>query len=87
MSVSVKFAVLNPLDGSYMLYSSKDDAVNKIIDQAIEMYEQHVHYKMYTTVQINEDGSQTWGFPDDDYDITKEEVVNRIKNKLVVMIN
>ena len=86
-TVSLKFAVFNPKDGTTTMYSSKDDAVKKIIEQMMAMYNEHVHDKMYSLVQINEDGSQTWGLPDVEFELTKQEVIDKIKNKLFIIIN
>lgn len=86
-TVSLKFSVFNPLTGTHTMYSSKDDAVDKIIEQMMGMYLPHVHGKLVNLVQINEDGSQTWGLPDVEFELTKQEVIDKIKNKLFVIIN
>ena len=86
-TVGLKFAVFNPLNGTYTMYSSKDEAVKKIVEQMMTMYENHVHDKMYSLVQINEDGSQSWGLPDVEFELTKQEVIDKIKNKLFIIIN
>lgn len=86
-TVSVRFAVFNPLDGTHTMYSSKDDAVKKITEQMMELYLPYVHGKLVNLVQINEDGSQTWGLPNVEYELTKQEVIDKIKNKLFIIIN
>ena len=90
-TVSIKFAVYNPKDGTTSMYASKDDAIKQIMEQMMNIDNEYVHNQMYNVVRINEDGSQTeiyqpyipltWCGEPTRFSITQEQI-----NKFVELI-
>jgi hypothetical protein len=61
-----KFAVLNPLNGSYTKASTTEERNSTLADFAWKIYLSHTHNLPYSVVEINDDGSETWRNPQGD---------------------
>lgn len=60
--MKTKYAVLNPLTGEYN-YTTVEELPNLIAKTAIEVYLSQVHDTLYSVVQLNIDGTETWKSP------------------------
>lgn len=56
----IKYALLNPADGSYTYYDSEEQIKEELIKRAISFYISHAHGVAYSKVSIDEHGWETW---------------------------
>lgn len=81
--MNTKYAILNPSTGEYSFANDKDELVNLLTETAMNFYKLHVHGNIYSVVQTNSDGSETWTSPDGDaliapaYDVHLKHEYNR----------
>lgn len=62
-----KFAVLNPLDGTYVYTDNEIERDKLIVEAAFKLYISHVHDNPYAIVEITEDGKESWVTPKGEY--------------------
>ena len=55
-----KYAILNPLDGSYVFETEHDLAVSKVAEIALALYKAQAHDVLCSYVDVADDGSETW---------------------------
>jgi hypothetical protein len=55
-----KFAVLNPLDGTYTYTDTETERDKLVAKFAFDLYRNHVHDAPYSIVEVAEDGSEKW---------------------------
>ena len=60
----IKYAVLNPSDGSYTFAATELKRDKLIQAFALEFYLSHVHGVPYSVVEVKEDGSEQWRSPE-----------------------
>ena len=58
-----KFAVLNPIDGSYTQVTTEQERDVLLAQNAWNFFLSHTHNRPFSIVTINEDGSETWSSP------------------------
>ena len=58
--MTTKYAILNPLNGEYMLCDSRETAQASLADIALAFYLAHTHDQICSFVDIQDDGSQIW---------------------------
>jgi hypothetical protein len=59
--MQIKYAILNPLDGSYTFKDTHEDAVTELAARALDVYvNHHCHGSPCSYIEVNEDGSETW---------------------------
>lgn len=61
-----KFAVLNPLDGTYTYTTDEVERDKLIVDTMFKLFMSHVHDSPYTIVETTEDGKEQWYTPKGD---------------------
>jgi hypothetical protein len=67
------YKVFNPYSGTYLQASNRDELIAHIAVQALAAYRHLSHNILYTVAQINADGSEIWGVPDE-FAVTDEEI-------------
>lgn len=70
-----EYAVLNPATGQYVRVDSVEAVPQAIAQIAFEFYKWHTHNVLYTTVTVNDDGSETWGSSSDTPQPTLQELL------------
>lgn len=82
--MTTKYAVYNPHTGLNDMYETKEEALQAFWLIAINFVIPMVHNTAYMTVQVNEDGSETW-FNDSEQEIqrplTPEEIQTLVKRR------
>lgn len=82
--MTTKYAVYNPHTGLNDMYETKEEALQAFWLIAVNYAVQTMHNTAYMTVQVNEDGSETW-FNDNEQEIsrplTTEEIEASIKKR------
>lgn len=59
----IKYAVLNPLDGTYTFATDVQERDAIARQRAWDFYLLHVHGVPYSIVEVAEDGSEQWRAP------------------------
>jgi hypothetical protein len=79
------YAVFHPLTGSIAKMETEEEAIQKFVDNLIELAIEHFHDCCYSTVITNDDGSETWN-PNSKTEITTYEKINTIHDLLKARI-
>lgn len=58
--MTIKYALLNPADGSYDYYDTEEQIKNELTKRAISFYISHAHGVVYSKVTTDEHGWETW---------------------------
>jgi hypothetical protein len=59
--MQIKYAILNPLDGSYAFKDTYEEALAEIAARAIDVYtNHHCHGSPCSYVEVQDDGSEIW---------------------------
>lgn len=58
--MTTKYAILNPLDGSYVFETEHTAAVAKVAEIALAFYKAQSHNALCSYVDVADDGSETW---------------------------
>ena len=59
--MQVKYAILNPVDGSYTYKNTYEEAVVELARKAVDCYANfHCHGKPCSYVEVQDDGSEVW---------------------------
>jgi len=88
-----KFAVLNPLDGSYVYTDNETERDKLIAQMAFNLYKNHVHDAPYSIIEVAEDGSEKWyailGYdiynPNKEFDILVKDMLEAQKTSVVTL--
>lgn len=59
----IKYAVLNPANGTYTKTTSEQERDTLLAKTAWEFYLSHVHNVAYSKIIVNDDGSEQWSSP------------------------
>lgn len=62
-----KFAVLNPMDGTYTYTEDETKRDQLIVVAALQLYMTHVHDTPYSIVEMTEDNKEQWSNPSGEY--------------------
>jgi hypothetical protein len=69
-----KYAILNPLDGSYVFETDHNSAVEKLAEVALAFYKIQAHGTLCSYVKVADDGSETWYAEDGSRTISPAEL-------------
>jgi hypothetical protein len=58
--METKYALLNPADGQYEMFSNEEEIKTKLAERALSFYISHAHGIAYSKVVIDENGWETW---------------------------
>jgi hypothetical protein len=58
--METKYALLNPADGQYEMFSTEEEVKTKLAERALSFYISHAHGIAYSKVIIDENGWETW---------------------------
>lgn len=79
--MKIKYAILNPADGSYQYSDTLDGAATIAAQTAVAFYKAHTHDAFLTVVE-EVDGVEKWYAPTGEQVLTGDEVQERIARTL-----
>lgn len=74
--MEIKYALLNPADGQYEMFSTEEEIKIKLAERALSFYISHSHGVIYSKVTIDELGWETW----DDLAVVRDVPLADIEN-------
>ncbi len=79
--MQTKYGVFNIELGGYVFYETKEQALSAFWCNVIATVKSHYHNTAYSTVIVNDDGTETW-YNDSGEAIEKIQTAEEIKNLL-----
>lgn len=80
--MTIKFAILNPLDGSYEYRDTIEDASNVVAEQALNLYMSHTQNAFLTVVETIED-AEKWYAPTGEQVLSPAEIQAKIARRAI----
>lgn len=77
-----KYAVLNPYTGEYSYTQKRKDAISMATDIAYTEYEKLCYGNIITTIELNDDGTETWTSQSGEPVISPNEMKKQFRKKL-----
>jgi hypothetical protein len=85
-----KYAYLNPNDGQYTMFATKEEVVTAAVVAAFEFFIAHTHGKPFAEIEVDEFGAETWMANDGSPIIPPAQILEeaeRVKRHLESLFN
>jgi hypothetical protein len=80
--MQIKYAVLNPSTGEYTYKDTLEEILEATATCALDFYNLHTHNSPFTTIEVNEDGSEVWKNQQGETILSPADIQARINSKL-----